>query len=256
MNNAHLHALYTLLSKDLNCQPDDFRRSSDVLTVPAPREGRRLYTPYPPFFQMATLGSNTVISADPQLHPFLKQLLQTAQGHRLFELPALIEIDTALRRFGYRLSPTHFMFLPERDAVPAVSCPVRWFYEQEIHAFYGDKRFPNAICPAFVPERPDRIVVCAYDGETITGMAGCSADAPHWQQIGIDVLPAYRGKGIGCMLVTLLKNKLLAQGDIPFYGTAAANYASMHTALRAGFQPVWTEITAEPLWIDETQAPK
>ncbi len=38
-------------------------------------------------------------------------------------------------------------------------------------------------------------------------MAGCSEDGPHWQQIGIDVMPEYRSKGIGTYLVTLLKNK-------------------------------------------------
>ena len=96
------------------------------------------------------------------------------------------------------MAPTHHMFLPCRDVKAEERFHVKWLYGDEITPFYGDKRFPNAIAfPEPCPERPDRIVVIALDGETIMGMAGCSEDAPHWQQIGIDVLPEYRSKGIG-----------------------------------------------------------
>lgn len=243
----NLQALYTQLSLDLNCSPEDFTRSEDILTLPALREGRRQYIPGAPYFEMVTLGGNAVITANDQLHPFLRELLQKTHGHWLFEIPSLIAIDTELHRFGFQLTPTHHMLLPDRPVTAQETIPVRWFYNEEIFPFYGDKRFPNAICPEFVPERPDRIVVCAYDGDTIMGMAGCSEDAPHWQQIGIDVLPEYRGRGIAGYLVTLLRCKIEERGDQPFYGTAIANYYSMRTALRAGFSPVWLEIGAKPV---------
>lgn len=79
------------------------------------------------------------------------------------------------------------------------------------------------------------------------GMAGCSEDAPHWQQIGIDVMPQYRSRGVGTYLVTLLKNRIAERGDIPFYGTAAANLHSQNIALNCGFKPAWVEIGAKPL---------
>ena len=75
-------------------------------------------------------------------------------------------------------------------------------------------------------------------------MAGCSEDAPHWQQIGIDVLPEYRSRGIGSYLVTLLKNKIIEMGDVPFYGTAAANIMSQNIALNSGFRSAWAETEA------------
>ena len=84
----------------------------------------------------------------------------------------------------------------------------------------------------------------ALDGDTIMGMAGCSEDAPHWQQIGIDVLPACRAKGIASYLVTLLKNRIIEMGDVPFYGTAAANIRSQNVALKCGFRPAWVETEA------------
>lgn len=51
------------------------------------------------------------------------------------------------------------------------------FYKEDIKQFYGDPRFPNAICKEYMSTRPDRIVVCAYDEDEIVGMAGCSEDA-------------------------------------------------------------------------------
>ncbi|MBR3431446.1 MAG: hypothetical protein IKG87_15245, partial [Clostridia bacterium] len=68
--------------------------------------------------------------------------------------------------------------------------------------------------------------------------------APHWQQIGIDVLPAYRSRGIGSCLVTLLKNRIMEMGDVPFYGTATANIHSQNIALNSGFRPAWVEAVA------------
>lgn len=41
--------------------------------------------------------------------------------------------------------------------------------------------------------------------ENIIGIAVCSADTPELWQIGIDVLPEYRGRGIAKALVSLLK---------------------------------------------------
>ena len=79
------------------------------------------------------------------------------------------------------------------------------------------------------------------------GMAGCSEDAPHWQQIGIDVLPEYRSKGVGSYLVNLLKNKIIEMGDIPFYGTGAANIHSQNIAVKCGFKPAWVETEAEKI---------
>ena len=122
---------------------------------------------------------------------------------------------------------------------------MKWMYNSEISPFYGDPRFPNAIAyPAPCPVRPDRIAVIALDGDNVMGMAGCSEDAPHWQQIGIDVLPEYRSRGIGSYLVTLLKNRIIEMGDVPFYGTAAANVHSQNIAFNSGFRPAWVETEA------------
>ncbi len=196
---------------------------------------------------MVTLGKNAVVTTDEQLHPFLTDFLKKVEGHWVFEFHNLVNIDRELGKFGYTLTHTHHLFLPCRHTEPRAQFPVKWFYDSEIQPFYGDERFPNAICHEFLPERPDRIVVCAYEGDEIIGMAGCSEDAPGWLQIGIDVMPGHRSKGVGTYLVTLLKNKIEERGCIPFYGAAAANCHSWNIALNSGFRPVWVEIGAEKI---------
>ena len=237
-------ALLDLLALEYNCAPADFLRSDNVLTHPALHKGRRVYSPDPYFFHMVTTGGNAVITADECLHPFLQKFMADRPGIWLFELPNLRPLETELNRFGYTLTGTYHMFLPAWDAIPKLDLPRRWYTEEELTPFYGDERFPNAICQPRTPERPDRMAVCAMDGERIMGMAGCSEDAPGWMQIGIDVMPEYRSRGVGAYLVTLLKNKILEMGDIPFYGTGVSNYHSWNIALNCGFRPAWVEIGA------------
>lgn len=186
--------------------------------------------------------TGAVITADERLHPFLREFIKDRAGHWLFELPNLLPLERELNRFGHTLTQTHHMFLSATDTAPRADLSVKWFYEREIDRFYGDERFPNAICSEYLSHRPNRMVVCAYDGDRIMGMAGCSEDAPGWMQIGVDVMPEYRSRGVGTYLVTLLKNKILEQGSIPFYGTSLSNYHSWNIALNCGFRPTWVEI--------------
>jgi len=251
MFKTYYERLLQQLSLDYNCTPEDFRAKENVITVPALKEGRRSYSPGIPFLEMATLGRNTVIMADERLHGFLRDMIRDAEGHRLFEAGNLIRLNTELNKYGYRIDPTHHMFLPFRRVEAAGSFQVKWFFEDGIRRFYGDPRFPNAIAyPEPCPVRPDRMVVAAVEGEKILGMAGCSEDAPHWQQIGIDVLPEYRSRGIGTYLVTLLTNRIMETGDVPFYGTAAANIQSQNIAYNSGFRPAWVETEASEMHAD------
>ena len=236
-----------LLSIEFNCKPDDFLKSNNILTVSDLHEGRRVYSSEKYFFHMVTMGENAVVTADECMQDFLRAYIDVKQGHYLFEIPNLLPIERELNKYGYTLTQTYHMFLSCEQIKAEKKYPVKWFFDDEIHRFYGDKRFPNAICSEYKPERPDKVVVCAYDGDTIMGMAGCSEDAPHWQQIGIDVLPEYRSKGVGTYLVTLLKNKIIERNNIPFYGTSVSNYHSWNIALNCGFKPTWLEIGAKKL---------
>lgn len=240
-----LTKLRGLLALEYNCAPEDLSREENVLTLSASRPGGRDYGDLPYFFHMVTMGGNAVLTAAPELHGFLRGFISGRVGHWLFELPNLLPLERELEKWGYALTSTYHMFLPCGGGSPVPEPDLRWYGEKELGQFYGDPRFPNAILDHRHPERPDRLAVCAVEGEKILGMAGCSEDAPGWFQIGIDVLPEYRSRGLGTGLVGVLKTRILRENGIPFYGTSLSNYHSWNIALNCGFRPAWVEIGAK-----------
>ncbi len=233
------------LALELNCAPEDFSGEENVITGPVLHENRRKFSDRPFFLQMATFGAGAVISADERLHPWLREWTKGKRGFWLFEQHNYLELDRLLRGYGYKMALTHHMFTPTTEiAAVETGFPVRWLEQGDIPPFYGREEFSNALCDRFRPERPDVLAVAALDGEEIMGMAGCSADTPELWQIGIDVLPRYRGRGIGKTLVALLRNEALRRGALPYYGTSLSNIASWRVALASGFLPAWVEAEA------------
>ena len=72
-------------------------------------------------------------------------------------------------------------------------------------------------------------------------------DGERLWQIGVNVLPSHRGRGLAAGLTALLKDELLRRGIVPFYGTAQSHIFSLNTARNAGFRPAWAEVWARPL---------
>ena len=243
----HYEKLKELLAADYSCDASDFDIEENVLTEAEVTSEGRVYCRKKPFFRMVTTGTNAVITADPALDSFLVKFMKCGNGASLFETPKLISLEKELNKQGQTLDDIHRMYLPFRNTEPELDIPVKWFKDKEINRFYGNRNFPNAICTRPDKNRPDRLVVCAYDDKKIIGMAGASEDAAGWLQIGIDVLPEYRSKGIGTYLVTLLKNRIAELGLIPFYGTSTGNIHSANIALKSGFAPAWTEVGSKPL---------
>ena len=235
------------IALEFNCAPQDFDKSENTITATCLDPNRRKFSDKPFFLQMATFGKGTVISADPVIHPWLKEWVKGKQGIWLFEQHNYYELECELRKHGYKMALTHHMFAPEPKLIEInTDLKIKWLEQNDITQFYGNENFPNAICDKFKPERPDVLAVVAMDGEKIMGMAGCSADTPDLWQIGIDVLPEYRGRGVAKTLVTLLRNETFRRGAIPYYGTGLSNLASWKTALECGFKPFWVEAESQP----------
>lgn len=243
MNKQEIdQAIKLQLSYEFNCRPEDFSGEENVITTPVLHEKRRMFSEKPFFLQMATFGANVVISADERIHPWLKTWLEGKRGFWTLEQHNFYELETELRKYGYKMALTHHMFVPTPEFMDIqTDLKIRWLETADIMEFYGREEFSNAICDHFRPDRPDVLAVVALDGEKIMGMAGCSADTPLLWQIGIDVLPEYRGRGIATTLVTLLRDEVFRRGAIPYYGTSLSNYGSWKTALGSGFVPAWVE---------------
>lgn len=236
-------AMILQLSRDFNCNPEDITKDETIITKSVISEGRRAYKPEPPYFSMMTTGTNAIITAHSDLHPFLRNFTAGKEGFWLFEQKNIYELQTELLRNGKQLYNSHHMYLPKAKLLNVTpDFETVWFEQAEIAGFYGDKRFPNAFCETFKPETPDVLAVGAVMGGEIVGMAGCSADSKSMWQIGIDIRKEYRRRGIGKTLVSLLRDEIFKRGAIPFYGTSLSNIASQNVAASCGFYPAWVEI--------------
>ncbi|MBQ2668872.1 MAG: GNAT family N-acetyltransferase [Clostridia bacterium] len=234
------------LALEYNTEPTAFTKEGLTLTTPALHEGQRIYSHEMPFFAMATTGNSVVITVDERLHAPLRALAEEAEDlHRLYEFYNLQKIEALLKPYGYGVRGTVHMYLPgesfpEKPLSDAFS--YKWFEtEEDIASFYPNEQFTMALSEQYNPDRPDVIALAAMDGDHIIAVAGASADTKTLWQVGIDVLPAYRNRGLGTALVCALCRRIEEKGFLPFYGTAVANIHSQIIAVRCGFRPTWTE---------------
>ena len=105
----------------------------------------------------------------------------------------------------------------------------------------------NALCED--RKQLDILGIGAYDGNTLVGLAACSADCKDMWQIGVDVLPEYRRQGIASALTSALAKEIINRNKVPFYCTAWSNVRSVRNAIKSGFVPAWVEMTAKPVTI-------
>lgn len=150
------------------------------------------------------------------------------------------------------------MFLPGRAFAPALpeGFSYRWYDGETVKAFYPNQAWPNALGEGENPLRPDVIALAALDGETVAAVAGASADGEALWQVGIDVLPPYRSRGLGKALVEALCARIVEKGKVPFYGTVPANLHSQNIARACGFFPAWVEVSSRPAGEEESRKDK
>ena len=154
---------------------------------------------------------------------------------------------------------------PEDTEARVTRLRVELLDAEQIERFRGDKRYSNAL--GFSERRPDVLVLAAYPvdedapdasdaaaaGESTPvhadpiAMVGLSDDSPIMRQIGIDVLPTWRGAGIASVLVRDAARLTLAEGYLPFYGTSPSHMLSQRVAMNAGLVPTWWEYVSTSL---------
>ena len=240
---------YRQLAIDYNTTPEALRAGGLIFTRPAMNPERRVYSDKLPFFEMVTTGTAAVIMAEEGLWPALREWAGDAEEpHWLMEFPRMRRLAEILSPYGYALTQTFHHYLPTRDFEP-VGAPegfsLRWLERREIGAYYPNESWLNALQAAENPARPDMLALLALDGDRPAAMAGASADSPSLWQVGIDVLPGYRGRGLGSLLVEGLSHEVARRGAVPFYGTSLSNIHSQNIAWKCGFRPAWVGVSAK-----------
>ena len=234
---------------DWSCSEEDFRRDTHVVVASKVTEGMSRYMAVPHICSLITYGGNIVAACREDLIPDVAAYVNGADKlFRCFEIPMLYELNRILEKANARMNGMHEFFLPDPDLVFSADLPcpyeTRELHPEDFTELYLPE-WSNALCSD--RKELDMLGVGAYDGGKLIGFAGCSADCPEMWQIGIDVLPEYRQRGIASALTNRLARAVFEREKIPFYGAAWSNVRSVKNGVKSGFRPAWVAVTAKEM---------
>lgn len=238
------------LAIDLSCKAEDFFKYENTVTIPKISNGRRVLTENTHFFRAATMGMGTVICADRAIEPYAKHIAEQSSGAEIFSAASVSAINRELFGSGYCIGICNQYYLPKtpyRPSYRSEGYTVSVFEGNDLEQLYNYGGFDNALLYRNSGERRDILAVCAVNGSWIMGIAGASSDSLTMAQIGVDVMPEFRGMGIGAALVSICATEVFRCGYVPYYGTLCSNIISQRLAAACDFSPAWCEMFSLPL---------
>lgn len=247
-NKEILDIAMTQSAIDSNCNKSDFLKPENVVVFSKPNLKARKYLNLLFYCDLTSYGSNIVASVNAEISDFVKEYLNNSEeGYSpfdRFEPPYFFSLNEELNKYGYQIQFMAEYFLPDVNLLTPKTCgyELKLLESKDFVDLYKPE-WSNAICEK--RKHLDVLGVGAYDGDKLIGLAGCSADCETMWQIGVDVLPEYRRKGIASTLTTNLAIEILNRGKVPFYCCAWSNIKLVRTAIKSGFLPAWVQLTAK-----------
>lgn len=227
-NKDILKIVYNQLAIDYNCNPEDFDENGVIFTAAQKHEGRREMPFITPRLEIITFGKSVIVNASKNIMPYVK---------RKFKGKSNYEIMTS--RLVYGVNP---YYLPDMSRLKPIENNDFKFVllDTDIQSLYKYKGFKNALQYNLESNRAEALACVAYNNEKIVGIACASADSKVMWQIGVDVLPEYRGNEIAVNLVNMLTFETLNRGIVPYYTTDCTNINSQKVAIKSGYAPAWS----------------
>lgn len=236
---------------DANCRPEDFLRGENVITISRKNDAARKYLKLPHMCNLITYGSNIVATVSQGYEQMVWDYISRYPAEHCFETPNLHVLNDAFQRVGGRVCFMAEYFLPDLQKLRELPCDyeLRLLTQGDFGSLYT-KQWSNALCED--RKELDVLGVGAYHEGRLIGLAACSADCDSMWQIGVDVVPEYRRRGVASALTSRLAGEILERGKVPFYCCAWSNIKSARNAVRSGFVPAWAELTVKPTaFVDE-----
>ncbi|MCD7752818.1 MAG: GNAT family N-acetyltransferase [Lachnospiraceae bacterium] len=230
---------------DNHCTMEDFLKPDHVMVDFALGEQARKYYKEPITCNFVSYGSNIVVSVKPEYRELVWKYLHKFEFYHCFETPSMNWLAEQLTPMGQKICFMAEYFLPDPDRLTVLSCDyeIKILEQRDFSSLYR-KEWSNALCED--RKELDVLGAGAYDNGKLIGLAACSADCDSMWQIGVDVLPEYRRKGIASALTSRLAIEILKRDKVPFYCCAWSNICSARNAIRSGFVPAWVEMTVKP----------
>ncbi len=219
--------------------------------------GRRYVPQTDPAFAVTSLGRGAVIAASAEWLPWVAELCEGKSRDELFEARVLGDVSARVRAQGQGIYGPQLRFAlapgDQREPAAISGYSVECSDARGLAGLEHDD-WPNAIGRRPAPDRPNRIsAVARHEGEVV-GVAAVSADAAQLWQIGIDVMAAHRGRGLGAWLTGEAARATLEYGAVPYYSVVPGNLPSIRTALSVGFWPAWVEVLSTGPEVQEPRA--
>jgi len=236
---------------DANCDAEDFLGEDNVIVLSKEHPSARRYLQLPHSCNLISYGNNIVATISKEYENIVKEYVSKYSVAHCFETPNMHVLNDAFQEKGLRVCFMAEYFLPDMHKLHALPCEfeLEVMQSEDFKDLYIDK-WSNALCEK--RKELDVLGVGAYHEGTLIGLAACSADCDTMWQIGIDVLPGYRRKGIASALTSRLAIEILERGKVPFYCCAWSNIKSARNAIKSGFVPAWVEMTVKPAeFVDE-----
>ena len=229
---------------DANCNVDDFSRTDNVIVISKENVSARRYLKLPHICNLISYGNNIVATISEEYEHIVREYIDKYPLEHCFETPNLHILNDAFQKTGYRVCFMAEYFLPDVQLLRALPCnyKLKLLSAKDFGDLYTEQ-WSNALCED--RKELDVLGVGAYHNENLIGLAACSADCETMWQIGVDVLPEYRRKGVASALTSRLAIEILERGKIPFYCCSWSNLKSAKNAIKSGFRPAWVEMTVK-----------
>jgi GNAT superfamily N-acetyltransferase len=220
--------------------------SSEALTITVRPEPSAF-----PFAAMAVgFGTGTVLCVQRGYHDWARE--QPIDRHE-FAGYAMTALAREAKRRGEALNPLLPMMgwalgapPPDRPAPAGYRIErvdAGWMKEWQARG-----EFDNALGTPEQAHRTirNRFAYLAFDEHGEPAAIGGAFDSVDKLEVGVDVRPAHRGRGLATVVVTATARAIVDEGATPYYGCAVTNIRSQRTAIASGFLPVCSVAYAMP----------
>jgi GNAT superfamily N-acetyltransferase len=245
---ATMAIVRAVLAKDCACADDAFLQEGVLIAPAVQRSGRRPFPrPAKPLL-LVSMGRGVVISCHAERIGWLQATLASRARDAIFWASTIDELEQYVALDGQTLygPEQKFVCAPAsfRPATPPGDVTVSVVEADAVFALYQHAGFANALSYRPDNPRPDVLAAVARCNGEIVGIAAASADCDQMWQIGVDVVPAARGVGVGRALISRLTEEVFRCGRVPYYTTNVANVRSSALATSLGYWPAWVELYA------------
>ncbi len=232
-------------AEDIGCQAQDFLSEQNVVVPFCLGKNARKYYKEPITCNFVSYGGNIVAATTEAVSDLITEYISKFEFYHCFETPNMHWLNDKLAERGHKVCFMAEYYLPDVNRIPNLGClyETRILVQEDFKELYLPE-WSNALCKD--RKNLDVLGVGAYDNGRLIGFAACSADCEEMWQIGVDVLPEYRQKGIASALTSRLAREILNRGKVPFYCSAWSNIRSARNAAKSGFIPAWVEMTVKP----------